>query len=554
MGSRASRGGSGGSSGFDHPQAVTAALDAFQEALGDRYLEVMYQRPPSIPGPAHLEGAAPELWDHTSELARAHLDSGFCKFMSWFGAGGRGDGFQDVVCDSYLPDEMAGRSGAHGFTCGMGQLFAAAVQWAWKDREYIFERIPPFAAQNIDALKTTRDAYLNAAQAFGMEPPDGSGWDAEGRFGLGGLSGETIKDMMEGAFYAAGDPSPSWMVGWTGAAAEAAANGFFHTTEPTRGNHAKIVDALGYLVNLRATIVDRNRANTLDLIDSAIAALGETRNVDLTGRWAVVQGIGSAVSMTGAGAVFGGPMTFVGWLGEKLYPVKKDAAFSAEPHEVAIGLADAFDKMAMDIEESEADYRNEVSQVESAIGGAPLEVLELYDITQNNPEGTAGKGGNFDAHVDDITGLSAQCYALGEAYEELRAQLRDLYEADPHMTDREGDPTEGDKKVMVIREDFLNFVNTTIGRYSLMGSQLEEAAREYAESDDSAGRSFEVWEESMDRDGQGPPVSLSEAEVLSRETDRNSSNPQTESDDDNIIYDPEGWDQSAPAEPEKQGG
>ncbi len=557
MGSRAGSG-SSGPGGHDHPRAVAEALDAFQTALAERYMQVMCDavRPPSVssfPGPAHLGGAAPELWDYTTEAAQAHL-SGYCQFLDWYAGHARGETPQGVTCQSLVPPGGAYADGSgHGFTCGMGQMFGAAYDWAWKDREYVFERVPSFAAQNIDALKTTRDAYLNAAKAFGMPPPDEGGWDADGEFSLQSLSDGTIKDMMEGVFYADGRSSPSWMVSWTGAAADAAASGFFHTTEPTLANHAKIADALGYLVNLRATIIDRNRANTLDLIDAATATLGERRDVDLTGRWAVVQGIGSAVSMTGVGAAFGGPMTFVGWLGEKLYPVKKDAAFAAAPHEVAAGLADAFDSMAMDIEAAEADYRNEAGQVENAIGGAPLEVLALYDITQNNPEGTAGKDGDFNANIDDITGLAAQCYAIGEAYEELRTRLRDVYGADPHMAGRDGDPTEGDRKVIVMREDLLDFVSTTIGRYSLMGSQLEEAAREYAESDDAAARSFEVWEESMDEFGEGPPVSPGEAEALAEATDRNSTGPQSESGND-VVYDPEGWDHPAPAEPERQEG
>ncbi|HEU5129651.1 MAG TPA: hypothetical protein VFU12_16860, partial [Glycomyces sp.] len=107
MGSEAGGGPRGGAA-FGHSRAVADALDAFQEALGDRYLEVMYCRHPGISGPAHLEGAAPELWDHQSEAARAHLDSGFCKFLRWFADGGRGDGFMGVVCDGHLPPDATG--------------------------------------------------------------------------------------------------------------------------------------------------------------------------------------------------------------------------------------------------------------------------------------------------------------------------------------------------------------------------------------------------------------------------------------------------------------
>src|SRR5690606_31593171 len=367
-----------------------------------------------------------------------------------------------------------------------------------------------------------------------------------------GVSG-TIKENVYPISLTDTQDYKGWMVGWTGAAAQAAAYGFFHSTLPTAGNHAIIADALGYLINLRATIIHRNRLNTLDLIDSATTALGETKDADLTVKWAVVQGIGSAISMTVVGAAVGGPITFAGWLGEKLYPVKRDAVFVTEPHAVAIGLADTFDRMSMDIETAESEYHNEVGQVESAIGGASLEVLELYDLTQNDPGGTAGKDGDYTVNIDDITSLADQCYAIGEAYEGIRAQLRDLYEADPHMTDRDGNQTEGDKKVMVIREDLLNFINTTLGRYSLMGSQLEEAARAYAESDDDAAENFEMWEESMEEGGDGPPVAPGEAEALAEATGRVSAGPQSESDS-GFVYDPEGWDHVEPSAPEKQEG
>lgn len=443
---------------------------------------------------------------------------------------------------------MAVRVTTNGFTCGVGELFAAAIEWAWKDRDYVFGRIPPFATQNIDALKTTRDAYLNAAKTFGLDYSGTGGWDVDGEFRLAEVSG-SIMDMTKDVHYSDGKMNEGWLVGWTGAAAEAASSGFFHTTMPTAENHAIIADALGYLVNLRATIIDRNRINTLELIDFATATLGEKRDVDLTGRWAVVQGIGSGISLTGVGAVIGAPLTYVGWLGEKLYPKKEDATYASEPHEVAAGLAADFDDMVKAIDVAEAEYRSDAAQVESAIGGFPLEVLELYDITQNDPEGTASKSGDFAADINVITGMAAQCYAIGEAYEEIRAKLRDLYDADPHMTDRNGDQTEGDRKVLSMREDLLNFVNTTLGRYSLMGSQLEDAARAYADSDETTTNSFEAWEESMDGAGEGSPVSQEKAEVIAEATDRNSTGPSQGSSDE-FIYDPQGWDHPSPSEPD----
>lgn len=208
---------SNGPGGHDHPGAVADALDAFQTALAERYMQVMCDavRPPSprgFPGPAHLEGAAPDLWDYTTEAAQAHLN-GHCRFLDWYAGHAHGETPQEVTCESLIPSGGTYSDGSgHGFTCGMGQLLSAAYEWAWKDREYVFERVPPFAAQNIDALKTTRDAYLNAAKTFGMDYSGGSGWDVDGEFRLESVTG-SIMDAVKGVSFEGDDGHDDWMVG-----------------------------------------------------------------------------------------------------------------------------------------------------------------------------------------------------------------------------------------------------------------------------------------------------------------------------------------------------
>ncbi|MDA1362444.1 hypothetical protein O1R50_22660 [Glycomyces luteolus] len=486
-----------------------------------------------------------------TEADQAHAT--YCSFQQWFAENEPGTPMGTITCSGYVPQEyLSDGSSTQGFTCKAPELITATAEWAALDRDWILERIPKFASPQIPRLRAARDAFGNASQACGAFIEGGDSWDMEGSFSLelDGL-GSSLAEAIGSIAYVGQGSSPSWMVGWTGAAADEAAAGFFHTISPTLNNHALIANALGYLINLRATIIDENRRNTLDLIGSATESLGATAttDVDLTKRWAVVEGIGAALALTGPGAAIGAPIAFVGWLGSQLKPTKKDTDFKSEPQEVASGLADAFDEMKRDIEYSEADYRTESQTVENAIGSARLETLELYDITQNNPEGTSGQGGNFSADIDVMTNLAQVCYGIADAYEELRSQLGDVYSADSHMVDQDGNPTDADTRVQAMREDFLNFISTTIGRYCLAGEQIEKAARSYAESDSEAAASFESWEESLESNQQGSPLSGSEAEELAEATDRTSepgTQPEAAEGEPEIAYDPEGWDHPAP--------
>lgn len=545
------QGGSSRQSGpSQHLNAVSTALNGFQLALAWRYTLAMCsalagQISTSVPGPAHAEGGG-EIHVELKEADKAHAQ--FCSFISWCRESEPGTLPNDVSCSGTVPDGLCTDGSDQNFRCQAADLITTAIEWAEADRDWIQERTPKFASQQIPPLRRARDAFANAAQAFGAEPGgDSDPLDTEGTFTLDGVVSSLPESVGEFAYFEASPPA--WMAGWTGAAAESAARGFFHTISPTLNNHALIANALGYLVNLRATIVDENRRNTLDLIGSATEALGATATteVDLTKRWAVVEGIGAAISLVPAGAMFGAPIVFVGWLGSQLKPTSKETDFKSEPQDVSAGLADAFDEMKRDIEYSEADYRNESQAVESAIGSASLQVLELYDITQNDPDGTADADAGFSADIDKMTGLASGCYGIAEAYEQVRSQLSDAYAGDSHLTDQNGDPTEADNRVLTIREDLLNFISTAIGRYCLAGEQIEEAARGYAESDEQAATSFEAWED-MEASQNTPPTTHDEAETLAEATERNSaSGAQSESSEANEIpYDPESWDNPAP--------
>jgi len=537
-----------------HFNEVLTALDGFHQALADRYMRKACEAlnrstTTSLPGPANTGGDGGPVLQLT-EADQAHV--AHCEIQRWFAENEVGTRFESITCSGYVPQQyLTDGSSTQGFTCKAPELLTMAAEWAAQDREWIQERIPKFSMQQIPALRAARDAYVNAAQAFGASPEAGSdGWDTNGTFTLDGV-GSSLPEVIDDIAYSELSPPPAWLAGWTGAAAEGAALGFFHTITATLHNHALIANALGYLINLRATIIDENRRNTLDLIGSATEALGATAttDVDLTKRWAVVEGIGAAISLVPAGAPVGAPIVFVGWLGAQLKPTKKETNFASDPLEVATRLSDAIDEMKRDIEYSEADYRSESGQVESAIGSARLEVLELYDITQNNPEGTADSDAGFSADIDEMTGLASTCYGIAEAYEQIRSQLGDVYDGDAHLKDQDGDATEADTRVLAMREDFLNFISTAIGRYCLAGEQIEEAARTYAESDDQAATSFEAWEDETGDIQSDPPVAHDESEGLAAATDRTSepgARDESPDDDAEIAYDPEGWDHPTP--------
>jgi hypothetical protein len=548
-----SRAGGSGRGPSQHFNEVLTALDGFHQALADRYMRKACEAlngsmATSLPGPANTGGEGGPVLALT-EADKAHASH--CEIQQWFAANEVGTRFDSITCSGYVPQQyLTDGSSTQGFTCKAPELLTLAAEWATQDREWIQERIPKFAMQQIPSLRAARDAFVSAAQAFGATPGAGSDpFDSENSLTLDTVSTSLTEEIDSISFTDAQD-SPAWMVGWTGAAADTAAAGFFHTISPTLNNHAYIANALGYLINLRATIIDENRRNILDLIGSATEALGATAttDIDLTKRWAVVEGIGTGISLTGPGAVVGAPVAFVGWLGAQLKPMKKDTDFKSDPQEVATELAEAFAEMKEDIEFSEGSYRMESQEVENAIGSAQLETLELYDITNNNPEGSAGSGGDYSVEIDVVLNLAKACFMIGEAYEQIRSQLSDVYAGDPHMKDQNGDSTDADERVFTMREDLLNFISTAIGRYYLAGDQIEEAARGYAESDEQAAANFEAYEESIESTGEAPSVSTSEAEELAEATERNSEGPQPEDPeaDREVTYDSEGWDNPAP--------
>lgn len=546
-----SRGGSTNHGGpSQHLNAVNTALDGFQLALAWRYTLAMCtvlagQSSTEIPGPAHDGGESIHV--ELKEADRAHAQ--YCSFISWCRDAEPSTVPTGVSCNGSVPQGRCTDGSDQNFKCQAPELITTAIEWAEKDRIWIQERLPKFASQQIPALQVARDSFSNAAQAFGAKAEgDSDSWDTEGAFALD-TGASSLPDSVGAVYYAAAETSPPWMIGWTGAAADAA-SGFFQTVGPTLNNHALIANALGYLVNVRATIIDENRRNTLDLIGSTTAALGATATteVDLTGRWSVVEGVGMAISLTGAGVAIGAPITFVGWLGSKLKETKKDTDFKSDPHEVAAGLVDTINEMNRDIEYSEADYRTESQAVENAIGSAQLEMLELYDLTRNDPEGTVGAGGDFSADINEMTNMASVCYALAEGYEQVRSQMSDVYAADSHLASKDGDATDADNRILTMREDLLNFISTTIGRYYLVAEQIEEAARGYAEADDQAAATFEVWESELEST-QESQVTQAEAEVLAEATNRDSepgTEPASAEAEPEITYDPPSWENPPP--------
>ncbi len=91
-----------------------------------------------------------------------------------------------------------------------------------------------------------------------------------------------------------------------------------------------------------------------------------------------------------------------------------------------------------------------------------------------------------------LANLANRSYQAAEAYGELLAYFNDTYTADPDLCDAEGTATEADQEVIALRDEFIEYCKTTAGRYELAGGQLEQALRDYMDSDDQAAADIEA--------------------------------------------------------------
>ncbi|OQO92631.1 hypothetical protein B1813_10715 [Saccharomonospora piscinae] len=382
----------------DYEDRVRGALDRFERKLEERWQQTMYDCVRRMeywtPPPVHFRQNmyhSPDVWDHRSPEVQAHLTYG-CDYLRWYEDGAEGS-VRSVACEGRIRDrgspinhEVWWEDGIvlvdeDQIDCRVGELFAHAEDWAYEDRQYLSNLLPVWPGRKLTALKEAHDALVEMAVSFGgaLEGP-----------GAGRFQDElSISDEVDELFLNR-DEEKGWRVDWTGSAADRVAEGIFASTKPTLINHALFANGLATLINRRAKIIDTYRDNNLALLGAATESLGEksTETSDHTKKWQSLQGLGTAIAIPPKTAPIGTSLILIGWLGERLAGDSKTVAFKHHPGEVAGDLYDELTTMLDTLRSDESDYQQDVLNFREGINGVPSTFLELYDITENNPQGT----------------------------------------------------------------------------------------------------------------------------------------------------------------------
>lgn len=487
--------------GTEHAATLSTAMNDFQEALTHRWREVVTEKivqvqhdyPVRIRRDGSPRGEQP-IWEYWSAAAVHHLrgPGGGCSYVEWVEGGQEGD-LAGVSCEGRTgADEEVQVLGPSGqmepvpptIRCGMGDVLAMVENWAWGEREHAYHALPLFDMHDLGALEEAHNGLLSIGQQLGLEPAAGSAADPGVAFNpvsereLVGKVQDVSGERAQGQ---------DWWAGWTGLAASRARAGFFASVAPTLNNQSGIVGSLANLYSTRAAIIEKGRNDALYWIQWATKSLKETQPIttNLVPGWKTLQGVGTAISITGGwsgvGAVVGASVTLLGYIGENLIPSAKSEGYKHDLVEVVEQLNTKIEELNSTVNGLELEYSNEVAELSDTIFGIHSYNLELYDLTRNNPHGDDDEPKDgYTADVESILKIGQACYEAGDLYDELLPAIAQISKADPHLADADGRPTEGDKALVGVRDLLEEFLKTTCGRYIVAGDQVKAAAEAYA--------------------------------------------------------------------------
>jgi hypothetical protein len=528
--------------GTDHGERLTAVLDQFQRALTRRWREEVVR---SAVGGYEITGSirastprhGPVAWNHLSGPAHRHLATGDCSYVAWVESGQNGD-LRAVSCRGWTGPDPPTQwiNPATGepeqvppyIECGLGLILEQVEGWAWVERNHVSQRAPRFASQDLAVLHEAHDSFVRVALELGLEPGDNShGTISDFR----PMSEREITTAVQ-ALAALHSDDQTWWDTWTGLAASTARAGIFASVGPTANNQAGILGALANLYAARAAIIEKGRRDTLSWIQWATKALDETAPVDITDGWLVVQGFGGGVSVafgwTGAGALVGSALTLAGFLGEHLVPTWP-AELNVHDLAAVVGrLNDEIHNLDGEISDLEAAYWGDIGRLREGINGIHSYNLELYDLTQNDPERDRpprDEIGSVTADIGGILRIAELCYGAGELYAGFLPGIENTRQADPHLAGQDGQPTLADQQLQDIRDQLEGFLKTTSGRYLVAGDQVTAAARLYVEVDTSQADDFRNIMVDWERYGVGDFTPRFSPAEYARETDRPSLAP-----------------------------
>jgi uncharacterized protein (DUF2062 family) len=388
----------------DHLARLTSALDKFERKLVERWQQKVHDcvlSGDTIPRNLHRSGLTGYLDDkntvpnHQLPEVRAHVtygvEFGGCAYINWHEAGRNGD-IGSVTCDGTIREDPGDAEKSvwwigdqpvdvpERIDCPVGEIFQAAQDWAWQDRTDIFYTLPRFADQDLAVIEDAFNALTGMAGDFGATRPRGAD----------GVRFQTDRELTPRVNWLsdAENAEKSWRLQWTGTAADWVADGIFASTLPTMVNHSLLAAGLAQLINMRASIIKQYRKNSIELIEAATQALGQTSQdtTDFGPLWQTVDFAGMITGLIPQTAAASGPLSLVAFLGDQfLSSSGTEVSYTHEPEKVAIALYDDIRAMNERLARAEADYEDEVNQFRNGVNEVPSTHLELYDLTENSP-------------------------------------------------------------------------------------------------------------------------------------------------------------------------
>lgn len=559
--------------------SLNEALDAFEHKLVDRWHQtindVVWGMDPMPPNLARYQtlGDKNLVWDHRSAEIQAHISfpNGGCAALDWY-ANGRPGPASAIVCDGKIRDpgdtnylDWNGETvDLPEYTeCRIGELFTDAHEWAYQDRQIIFDELPLFANQDVSILETAWNALRDMGAAFGLASEVTDNGVAIDSPDVAFDTDDSLPDLVdELSSHGEAGSMKRWEIEWTGLAADHVKKGIFASTEPTLRNHARLAAYLAQMINLRATIITKYRGDNISLVNGATEALDETREspapTNPTGLWNFVHFAGLTLSLVPGVGTSKDWLKWVAFVGPEVFSrvTSRDVTFRYKPGEVAEDLHQELRKLKQALAGNYDEFVEQVATLRDNVNATPSTFLELYDLTENSPTGAGGPGRSFSVSISDVMELASKSYQASEMYDQLRRRLADTDEARGHLTDDNGEPTVADREIIALLDEFEEYLVTTTARYYLAGDQIEAAARTYEETEDlNAGQLDELndWRtdlrefDRLARDGlgdyEGPGDPGEAAEDTDRpdyanddmadgyETEESSTNPDTEKPD-----------------------
>jgi hypothetical protein len=547
----------GGQGRYTRPDHVDRelipALEGFHRALSRRWQKLVAQAitdnrwdfPQAIRREVRQsEGSypnpAPGFWNFSTEEARQHILTNNCSTLrqvlhqeydpeSLVSCEGAAFVNSDVTgYDSWVAPEDRFPDGPPYIDCGVKSILRQVVDWAWAERNAVFERLPLFDGLDLDLISQAHHDLIELGVALGLAAGAGSEAGLLAPYTTVEPEDRRIPQLVDGVRFedTPGAGRKGLWADWTGLQADAAGSGFFASVAPTLRHQAGIAGSLANLYAYRAAIIEKGRNDGLYYVEWATESLDETKTeaTSYTSGWKAMQGLGMgtvlAVGWHPVGAAVGSTVDLAGFLGELFFP---EGPTREEPLNDMVEVVETLHNKISGLTHGElytleGDYYTTVNRLHSLIFNTHNYNLELYDFGENDPEGRNRDPDNsgFGAEIESILGIADFCYELGERYGELLPILARTLEAGQHLAGEDSSPTRADTRLLELRDLLESFLKTTCGRYLVAGEQTRDAAKVYVDQDDTQRQAFLDFEREW---GGGYDVDFNPAEYA-RETER----------------------------------